>query len=95
MTYGIAHFFPGGTQAQYEATMVALNGAAGIIPDGQIFHAAGPAEGGWQVVAVHSTKESWDAFVESVFLPRVTAGIPGGFTAPPTETTWEVTHLHS
>ena len=94
MTYGISHFFPGGTEAQYAATMVAMNGEAGVIPEGQIFHAAGPAEGGWQVVAVHDTKESWDAFVESVFVPRVTAGIQGGFTVPPTETTWEVTHLH-
>ena len=65
MAYGISHFFPGGTQAQYEATMVAMNGELGIIPDGQIFHAAGPAAGGWQIVAVHDTKESWDAFVES------------------------------
>ncbi len=94
MAYGISHFFPGGTEQQYEATMVAMNGTAGVIPDGQIFHAAGPAPGGWQIVAVHETKESWDTFVESVFMPRATAGIPGGFTTPPTETTWNVTHLH-
>ena len=77
MTYGISHFFPGGTEAQDQVTMVAMNGEAGVVPDGQIFHAAGPAKGGWQVVAVHETKVELDAFVESVFMPRVAAGIPG------------------
>lgn len=95
MAYGISHFFPGGTKAQYEATMVAMNGRLGVIPKGQIFHAAGPAPGGWQIVGVHDTKESWDEFVESVFVPAVTKGIPGGFTAPPTEITWDVTHFYN
>lgn len=94
MTYGISHFFPGGTREQYETTMVAMNGELGVTPDGQIIHAAGPAPGGWQVVAVHESKESWDAFRESVFLPRVTAGIAGGFTDAPIETLWDVTHFY-
>jgi len=53
MAYGIAHFFPGGTKTQYEATMIAMNGKLGVIPEGQIFHAAGPSAGGWQIVGVH------------------------------------------
>ncbi len=95
MAYGISHFFPEGTKDQYEATMVALNGRLGVIPDGQIFHAAGPAPGGWQVVAVHENRASWDAFLESVFLPRMSAGIDGGFTAAPVETEWDVTHFYN
>ena len=94
MAYGIAHFFPGGTQSQYEATMVAMNGELGVIPDGQLFHAAGPAAGGWQVVAVHDDRQSWEAFVETVFVPTLQAGIAGGFTTPPTETLFDVTHLY-
>jgi hypothetical protein len=95
MAYGISHFFPGGTAEQYEATMVAMNGELGVIPEGQIFHAAGPARGGWQIVGVHDTKESWDRFVETVFTPVIAKGIPGGFTTPPTETVWDVTHFYS
>ena len=94
MAYGISHFFPGGTKAQYEATMIALNGELGAVPDGQIFHAAGPAPGGWQIVGVQQSKESWEHFVETVFMPLMTKGVPNGFTAPPTETLWEVTHLY-
>lgn len=37
MAYGISHFFPEGTREQYEATMIAMNGELGVIPDGQIF----------------------------------------------------------
>ena len=63
MTYGISHFFPGGTKQQYEAGMIALNGKLGAMPKGQIFHVAGPAAGGWQIVAVQESKESWDQFM--------------------------------
>jgi len=57
MACGISHHFPDGTKEQYEATMIAMNGELGVIPDGQILHAAGPAPGGWQVVAVHDRDE--------------------------------------
>jgi hypothetical protein len=93
MKYGIMHFFPGGTKAEYEAIMIAMNGKLGTIPKGQIFHAAGPAPGGWVIVAVQESKESWDKFVADVFVPLVTKGIPGGFTGPPTETTFDATHF--
>jgi hypothetical protein len=46
MAYGIVHHFRGGTQAQYEASIAAVHPADGSLPDGQIFHAAGPSEGG-------------------------------------------------
>jgi hypothetical protein len=46
-------------------------------------------------VAVHESRASWDAFLESVFLPQMSAGIDGGFTTPPVETEWEVTHFYN
>lgn len=58
MKYGISHFFPGGTKAQYEAIMVAMNGKLGAIPKGQIFHAAGPTPGGWQITAIQAQDPS-------------------------------------
>jgi hypothetical protein len=93
MAYCITHFFPGGTKAQYEAVMVAINGELGAIPPGQILHLAGPVPGGWQVTAVQESKESWDAFVAERFLPVTSRGIEGGFAAAPTETGLEVAHL--
>jgi hypothetical protein len=94
MAYGISHFFPGGSKSQYEAIMAALNGKLGGIPKGQIFHAAEPAPGGWQIVGIQESKESWDRFVKEHLIPAVSKGIPGGFTSPPTETTWDVTHFY-
>lgn len=94
MAYVISHFFPGGTKEQYEAVMVALNGKLGVIPQGQILHVAGAVPGGWQVTAVQDSKESWDAFMTEHFIPRMSKGIPGGFTAPPTELEFAATHIY-
>lgn len=86
MAYGIIHHFPGGTKSQYDASIAAVHPAADKLPDGQIFHAAGPAPGGWTIVAVHDSQESWERFRDSTLLPRMQAGIDGGFANPPEET---------
>jgi hypothetical protein len=94
MAFCISHFFPGGTKDQYEAAMIALNGRLGKIPDGQIFHVAGPAPGGWQVTAVQETRESWETFLNDHLIPVMSKGVPGGFTTPPAETEFDVTHFY-
>jgi len=81
MPYGVVHHFPGGTQDQYEASIRAVHPADGL-PEGQIFHAAGPSEGGWTVVAVHDSQESWERFRDDILNPRMQAGIDGGFPSP-------------
>jgi len=90
MAYGIVHHFPGGTQEQYEASITAVHPGPDKLPDGQIFHAAGPSAGGWTITAVHETQDSWEHFRDTILLPRMQAGIEGGFEAPPEETTFEV-----
>lgn len=85
MAYGIVHHFPGGTRDNYEASIAAVHPAGGGLPDGQIFHAAGPSEGGWTIMAVHESKESWERFRDSILLPKLHAGIAGGFPTPPEE----------
>jgi len=85
MAYGIVHFFPGGTKEQYEASVAAVHPADGL-PPGQTFHAAGPSEGGWTIVAVHESQESWEQFRDGTLMPTMQAGIEGGFQAPPQET---------
>ncbi|GAB2738029.1 hypothetical protein [Sinomonas soli] len=84
--YGVVHFFPGGTKEQYEASIAAVHPGPGLLPGGQIFHAAGPSAGGWTIMAVHQSKESWEQFRDSILMPRMQAGIEGGFTSPPEET---------
>jgi hypothetical protein len=86
MAYGVVHFFPGGTSEQYEASIAAVHPADGL-PAGQIFHAAGSSPGGWTIMAVHDSKESWERFRDGVLMPQMQQGIAGGFTAPPQETT--------
>ncbi len=87
MAYGIVHHFPGGTQEQYEASLAAVHPGPGRLPEGQIFHAAGPSEGGWTIMAVHESQESWERFRDDILMPRMQAGIEGGFPTPPEETT--------
>lgn len=84
--YGVVHFFPEGTKDQYEASVAAVHPGDGLLPEGQIFHAAGPSEGGWTIMAVHDSKDSWEQFRDSVLLPRMQQGIEGGFASPPEET---------
>jgi hypothetical protein len=85
MAYGVVHFFPGGTREQYEASIAAVHPPDGL-PAGQIFHAAGASPGGWTIIAVHESQESWERFRDDVLMPHMQAGIPGGFTSPPQET---------
>jgi hypothetical protein len=85
MPYGVVHFFPGGTREQYDASIAAVHPSATELPAGQIFHAAGPSEGGWTIMAVHDSKDSWESFRDDILMPRMQAGIDGGFTAPPEE----------
>ena len=93
MAFGIVHHFPGGTKDQYEATLAAVHPGPGQLPDGQIFHAAGPSEGGWTIMAVHESKASWEKFRDDVLMPTLGAGVEGGFDGPPQETALDVDTL--
>ena len=93
MAYAIIHFFPGGTKEQYEASIAAVHPNRTTLPKGQIFHAAGPSTGGWTIVAVHDSKESWEDFRDGILMPQLKKGITGGFTNPPEETAIEVHNL--
>ena len=90
MAYGVVHEFAGGTADQYAASIAAVHPADGSLPAGQTFHAAGPTTDGWIIVAVHDSQESWESFRDGTLMPAMQAGIAGGFTAPPSERTFEV-----
>jgi predicted dienelactone hydrolase len=93
MSYGIVHYFPGGTREQYEASIAAVHPSRDSLPKGQIFHAAGPSAGGWTVVAIHDSKESWEQFRDEILMPKMQQGIKNGFTTPPQETAFSVHNL--
>ena len=86
MAYGVIHHFPGGTKENYEASIAAVHPSDGSLPEGQVFHAAGPVPGGWTILAVHDSKESWEHFRDTILMPRMEQGIDGGFPTPPEQT---------
>jgi hypothetical protein len=93
MPYAVVHHFAGGTKEQYEASIAAVHPSRNTLPKGQIFHAAGPSAGGWTIMAVHDSKASWEQFRDGTLVPKMKAGITGGFAAPPQETAFEVYNL--
>jgi hypothetical protein len=90
MAYGVIHQFAGGTEEQYRASVAAVHPSDGSLPEGQVFHAAGPTADGWIIVAIHDSKAGWEQFRDGTLMPKMQAGIDGGFAAPPTETGFEV-----
>ena len=93
MAFAITHHFPGGTKDQYEASIAAVHGSRDTLPPGQIFHAAGASNGGWTIFAIHDSKASWEKFRDDTLLPKLHAGIEGGFATPPEETEIEIAHI--
>ena len=63
MAIGFIFNNPGQTQEQYDAAVDQLN-LAESLPEGWIFHAAGPTEGGWRVVEVWESQEAADAYFQ-------------------------------
>jgi len=92
MAYGVVHHFVGGTEEQYQASVAAVHPTDGSLPEGQVSHVAGPTGDGWLIVAIHDSKESWEKFRDGTLMPRMQAGIEGGFAGPPEETGFEVNH---
>ena len=91
MAYLLTHFWPGGTEAQYRATLAAVH--ADGLPEGQTYHAAGPTEGGFLVTAVWDTKEHNDRFVSEVLMPAMP--VAGGFAGAPEERGAEIVNLQT
>jgi hypothetical protein len=83
MTFLQTHFWPGGTEAQYEATVAAVHPAGGGLPPGQLYHAAGPTEGGMLIAVVWDEKANAERFLTETLLPATP--VDGGLVGPPEE----------
>jgi hypothetical protein len=64
MAVGLRLKFAGGSQEQYEAVNAQMNVQAEP-PDGLIFHAGGPIDGGWGVIDFWESREKFNAFLGS------------------------------
>lgn len=92
MAYLMSHFWPGGTEDQYRATVAAVHPPGGL-PEGQVYHAAGATEGGILIAAVWDSKESADRFMSETLLPAMP--VEGGFAGQPEERVAEVSNLQT
>lgn len=89
-TFGIIHRFNGATAEQYDNSIKAVhpNGGKGL-PPGQLYHAAGPADGAFIIVALWDSEDSWVTFRDKTLLPAFTS-VENGLPGPPEETTFSV-----
>lgn len=92
MAYLLTHFWPGGTEAQYRATLGAVHPADGL-PEGQLSHAAGPTDGGYLIAVLWDSKESSDRFLSETLMPSMP--VEGGFEGRPEERGAEVSNLET
>ena len=92
MAFLITHFYEGGTAEQYQVVLDAAHPAGGGLPAGQVYHAAGPTDGGWLIAAVWDSKDSFDKFLTETLLPKL-HDVQGGFAGPPQERTAEIANL--
>jgi hypothetical protein len=92
VAYLLTHFWPGGTEEQYRATIAVAHPPSGL-PDGQTYHAAGPTEGGFLIAAVWDSKESCDRFVRDTLMASMP--LEGGFEGQPDERAAEISNLET
>jgi hypothetical protein len=90
VAYLITHFWPGATEDQYNATVAVVHPSGGL-PEGQVYHAAGPTDDGILITAVWDSKEQADRFVRDELMASMP--IEGGFAGAPQERAAEVTNL--
>ncbi|HEY3691608.1 MAG TPA: hypothetical protein VGL46_15150, partial [Pseudonocardiaceae bacterium] len=92
MAYLMTHFWPGGTEEQYQSMLAAVHPAEGL-PEGQISHVAGPTDGGYLISVVWDSKDHSERFVNGTLLPELP--VDGGFAGAPEQRVAEVTHLET
>ena len=74
-------YFPDGTAEHWAAVTSAVGGVAP--PEARWAFAAGPCEGGWQVMQLWRSRADLERFNELVFWPAMAAVGGRGFPHPP------------
>ncbi len=70
MAVGLWISFADGTQEQYDAVNAHL-GVEQDPPEGLVFHAAGPMEGGWNAIDFWESREHFDRFLGERLGPAI------------------------
>lgn len=73
--------FPGATEQHFQALSDALRDVPA--PAGRLVFAAGPVDGGWQVVQVWTDRQALAEFNAAHLGPALAALGPAGFPEPP------------
>jgi hypothetical protein len=93
MAIGLRIKVEGGTAEMYDT----LDGSLGIDadpPEGLIFHAAGPIDGGWGIIDFWESREHFDRFQESRLGPAMAAMGEDGPAGPPDIKEFPVHNTH-
>jgi hypothetical protein len=90
VSYLQVHFWPGGTEEQYQAMIKVLHPESGL-PEGQRSHTSGPSEGGYLISVLWDSKEKSEAFMQNTLLPALP--VKSGFAGAPEEHAAQVAHL--
>ena len=72
MAVGIRIKLPGVTKEQFDAAHDHINPDRSS-PSGMLFHASGPIDGSWGVIAFWESRADFDAFLESRIQPGIAA----------------------
>ena len=91
MAYLMTHLWPGGTEDQYHAMLSVVHPDG--LPAGQVYHAAGPTEGGFLIAAVWDSKQSADRFVRDTLMASMP--VEGGFEGRPEERVAEAVNVET
>lgn len=92
MTFVRLALFPDATREQYDRLARAM--ARAPVPAERLLFAAGPVEGGWQVVQVWTSRASLDEFNRAYFLPALAEVGASVFPTPPLVTDFEPVDVH-
>ena len=93
MAVGIRLKFDGGTQQQYEAVHQQMD-IDNDLPEGLIFHSAGPIDGGWGVIDFWESAEAYDRFAQDRLMPAVQELGDRAFAGPPDRKEFPVHHYN-
>lgn len=88
MAFLLTHFWPGGTEEQYRATLAVAHPDG--LPEGQIYHVAAEADEGILIAAVWESEEACNRFLETLMSKDA---VEGGLVGPPVAGGGEVVNL--
>ncbi len=81
MTVGIRIKLAGINQDQFDQIRASVD-ADNNPPDGLLYHASGPIDGGWGVIDFWASREQFDRFAQERISPAVAAVDPPATTVP-------------